>query len=150
MGLSIRQFERKLGTEIRREQVRAANASIGYGLAEATRRSSGGISTRQQAKEDHPYAVRHGAPLRDPSIINEQTGVFKRGWEDDLATLSDTGSVARARLSNQTEVADYLNEGTRTMFRRPIADKLEESINERAMQEVKISEKRIENRMQNR
>lgn len=92
--------------------------TVSFGVEQARKRSSGPFSLYELAEMDHPYAVRHGMPLLDPSIINEQTGRFKASWQGEIG-------VSSGRVSNASDVADYLDQGTDTMFRRPIGDALE-------------------------
>jgi hypothetical protein len=93
------------------------------GLVEAQVMSQGPNSLGALAREDHPYAKRHGFPLRDPAIINEQTGAFLRDWkEDPVAVIGDT---VQGAILNFNPVADYLKNGTKFMFQRPIDEEIE-------------------------
>lgn len=75
--------------------------------------SSGDITTAQLRREDHPYAKRHGAPRRDPSRINTQTGSFRSMWRA-------VGTAIGGQVLNDSRVADWLEQGTDTMFARPV------------------------------
>lgn len=97
-------------------------------LAEADWLSSGGISLRQMRRKhfDHPYAKRHGAPRRDPAVINVQTGAFRRGWQG--APVQETGGELVSAIYNTDPKAPYLEQldgGPRSpMFQRPIRQRL--------------------------
>ena len=111
--------------------VRAVNRTLTELKAEAVKMSSGPFKTAQLRKNKwHPYAKRHGTPLLDPALINVQDPVsgFRSNWATSRARLTDPGSsgvLASGRLFNDDEIADILDEGTPTMFRRPIRDHLE-------------------------
>ena len=79
--------------------------------------SSGPISSAQLAAEDHPYAKRHGAPMRDPSVINIQTGRFQAGWGLSLRPGANRYDI---NAHNEVPYADFLKQGTRLMFARPM------------------------------
>jgi hypothetical protein len=91
---------------------------------EADRRSAGPYSSAELAAKDHPYAKRHGSPQLDPSIVNEQTGDFREHWKRSL-TVIQKGDYD-SRLINESEHADYLKNGNKFTFRRPIGEALEE------------------------
>ena len=96
----------------------AVNETTTKGLAEAQVMSQGPNSLGALAREDHPYAKRHGFPLRNPAIINEQTGKFLRDWKrEDATAVSDS---IEGSILNENPVADYLKDGTKFMFARPI------------------------------
>ena len=69
---------------------------------------------------DHPYAVRHGKPLLPPEIINTQSGEFKAAWYMDAPRSTDGGKTISGSVINDSEVADYLEFGTKKMFARPL------------------------------
>lgn len=91
------------------------------GVQIARQRSSGTASPAQLRREDHPYARRHGAPRRDPAIINRNRGVFFAAWRS--ATSGLTGQII-----NDSDVADFLRDGTRLMFERPVGVAVEEDL----------------------
>jgi hypothetical protein len=113
-----------------KELLKAVEKTADEGLIEAQLLSQGPISQGVLTEEDHPYAKRHGAPQRDPSIINEHTGDFLRSWDTVFADVY--GDSIESGIVNDNPVADYLNQtwgGSRsTMFRRPIKDKVEELV----------------------
>ena len=92
------------------------------GLEDAQVLSQGPISLGQLRKEDHPYARRHGFPLREPFVINEQTGAFLRDWKTEEPEVN--GDTVDGWILNQNPVAGYLTQPDgspkTTMFRRPI------------------------------
>lgn len=69
--------------------------------------SSGPISAALLRQMDHPYARRHGTPLRDPTVINRQTGAFYAGWER-IAT--QVGVDAAGGVRNVSWVGPYLEQ----------------------------------------
>ncbi|WP_395089293.1 hypothetical protein [Armatimonas sp.] len=79
--------------------------------------SSGGLSTAELRRRDHPYARRHGTAREDPKVINEQTGKFKRSWRATRPTR--TGNLLRSRIRNTDPKAKFMH-GTETMVPRPI------------------------------
>lgn len=81
--------------------------------------SSGPFSGRALAAMDHPYARRHGRPLLDPSIVNVQSGLFRQSWQVERKAFAKGGD--QFTVANRTSYADYLDQGTRFMFARPIA-----------------------------
>ena len=137
---------RKLQREIRSEVIRVARTTIALSRTEAQKRSSGPFSLRELAKRDHPYAVRHGAPRLDSSMINTQSGAFRSDWTADPPSFDDRG--VSARLFNDNYVADFLQYGTRTMFRRPIAEWLGVWMANHAEKELNAAARRIERRWQ--
>lgn len=84
----------------------------------ARRESSGPFSQSELNRQNNPYARRHGAPLLPAEVINRQSGGFFRAWHGDL-------SESTLKIINDSPVAGYLDEGTRTMFRRPIRETIE-------------------------
>jgi hypothetical protein len=143
--MNIRQAKaalRGVARDIHREAVRVARTTVAAGENEAKKLSSGPFSMVELAKKDHPYARRHGSPRLDPSVINVQSGVFRQSWFTSLPTMAQ--SKVSARLVNDSEVADFLQYGTRKMFARPIGDRLQRFIQDRALREIEFSMKSIE------
>lgn len=109
-------------TEIMDILVDSVNTTVKTGLVEAQVMSQGTASLSVLASEDHPYAKRHGFPLRNPAIINEQTGKFLRDWRKKDATVS--ASKIEGSVENRNRVADYLTQPKGSprskMFIRPI------------------------------
>jgi hypothetical protein len=87
-------------------------------LATADRRSSGPFSLSELARRDHPYAQRHPRPLLEPSMVNEQTGAFRRMCEKRRL------SRLHGQVVNDSPVAKFF-EGTETMVERPIGEAVE-------------------------
>lgn len=83
--------------------------------------SSGMATSKQLAREDHPYAKRHGDPRRDPGIINDQGGMFKKSWKIKKGTGFWRGVPV---IVNESKVAKYLQPGTKHMFARPLEAKV--------------------------
>lgn len=111
----------------------ALDLTVSDGVKLAKVYSSGNRSLAQLRREGHPYAKRHenyrgspgvpALPYGDAGIINDQGGGFKQDWRGKRARLLFGSAVAELR--NDSEVADYLDQGTTSMIRRPIRDKLE-------------------------
>lgn len=81
-----------------------------------------GTVTAQELARNRPYAVRHGAPLRDPSIINQQSSHFIQDWE----TIGPywRGGTLYSVLRNISQIANWLEFGTKFMFARPIVQRI--------------------------
>lgn len=113
----------QLGAEVEKAvESMARNAVKGAAysaLDRAISMSSGPFSLAELAEMDHPYARRHGTPLLEPFIINVQSGAFRQDW--DMRQVGDQ----HFQVFNDNAVADYLDQGTRYMFRRPIAEAVE-------------------------
>lgn len=82
--------------------------------------SSGAITEPMLRRMDHPYARRHGKPLRNPDVINVQTGEFRAGWVRVTIPSADP----EGRVENTSWVGPYLEQldggPNSTMFpRRP-------------------------------
>lgn len=90
-----------------------------FGVQTAQEFSSGNESSAALARADHPYAKRHGSPRRAPHIINKQRGVFFEAW------MAARKSERDWQIINDSDVADFLRDGTATMFERPIDDAVE-------------------------
>jgi hypothetical protein len=89
----------------------------------ALKRSSGTKTASWFARNDHPLAKRHGAPGIDPSTINVRSGAFRRDWKS--LPLHIGGGEITAYFINDNPVADFLKDGTRFMFARPVAEAVE-------------------------
>lgn len=72
--------------------------------------------------------------------------MFRSDWGANLPSFDDRG--ISARLFNDNPVADFLQYGTRTMFRRPIAEWVGSWMLDRAEIEVNAAIKRIERKWQ--
>lgn len=136
--------------DIRREIVWAAQRALEEARRDALAYSSGPLSLTTLRKRDHPYAKRHGPmgnpnamPGGDPAIVNVQSGAFKSAWHVDHPQMSDSGRAIRGRISNQSQVADWLQFGTRFMVPRPIAQAVEASLASHAAEEVSRAERRL-------
>lgn len=91
------------------------------GVQIARERSSGTASEAQLRREDHPYARRHGAPRRDPSIINRHRGVFYAAWRS-------VSAFSAGQIINDSDVANFMRDGTTYMFERPVGVAVEEDL----------------------
>lgn len=121
---------RRLMAQIEEGQRRGLDKALSRALVIARRQSSGRLSSSALARADHPYARRHGSPRRDPSRINVQTGTFRAAWESRLGFGGFSGGymIQRGQIVNEARVADWLDQGTRVMFRRPIREAIEAKI----------------------
>lgn len=111
----------RLGMRIEKTAMRGVDAAAKGGVEYARMRSSGTFSLAFLAAMDHPYARRHGRPRLDPAMINEQSGAFKEHWKTER-----TGEGAR--IKNEDPKAQWLTDGTRFMFERPIDADVEEYV----------------------
>jgi len=129
-GEIVRQDELPLRIELLVEQVAAmAVSQVAEAVyQEAWRRSSGNTTKAELRWADYPYAKRHGSPLLDPSIINvhSPTDGFRSQWVKEMGD-----DPYHAFVFNDSEVADYLQEGTRYAFSRPIAQATEDAVESR-------------------
>lgn len=111
------------------------------GLALARRQTSGRRSLAELRRLDHPYARRHGTPLLDPAIVNVQSGALLSRWYKTgqyvapvrvpavgaSRTLGSRSRDLRGAIVNDAPVTQHL-EGTRVMFRRPVAEAVEKKL----------------------
>lgn len=91
--------------------------------AEAQEGSSGPYKMAELRRKplDSPYAKRHARPVLDPGVINIQTGLFWRSWKVQRAKQTKDG--AAGAVINDAPYAQFLEEGTKTMFKRPIVER---------------------------
>lgn len=108
----------RLNAAVRRALVRTQREA----LRVAVRWSSGRISPRVLRRE-RPYARRHGRPKRDPGRVNVgKTKTFSRSWEKGEIEARD--GALEASIWNADPKAVFLEAGTRTMFARPVAERI--------------------------
>lgn len=136
---------RAVRADIQRECRTAVGTAIKKGWQEARYFSHGPLSMAQLSALKHPYSARRpnfGAmPGGDPTIINYQTGAFARDWMYDPPRATDSG--ISAKIYNDNEVADYLNEGTDRMVRRPLADFISDRLTYYALYELELAKRRL-------
>lgn len=93
----------------------------------AIARSSGPLTLIDRIELGYPYSRRHGAPLRDPGLINYDP--FSGAEEEGRQHFRDTWVLGATRvedgkvigdLRNENPVADELTEGNARTFGRPI------------------------------
>jgi len=120
----------KYSDELAKSVMDAMTEATKFGYQNAQIMSQGTESLGQLRAADHPYARRHGLPLRDPAIINEQTGDFLRSWINPAPERN--GDVVEGSIENDNWVADYLTQKPgrmgkyrSKMFKRPIDDEVE-------------------------
>lgn len=96
---------------------RAEDRSATKGVQIAKDFSSGGKSLAQLAREDHPFAKRHGRPKDPPEVINKQTGQFRAAWKQVAQAIN--GQTVPV-IENRNYKSNFLKGGTVKMFARPI------------------------------
>lgn len=108
------------------------------GLKKARANSKGTVTYAQMRKEDHPYAKRHAFNLHPLEIINYHEGNFYRGWMSYEST-SNLGRIS-GKVINDSEVANYMRDGTKYMKLRPIKQAVEEEMEFSALEaEIKMA-----------
>lgn len=122
--------------ELQELLIEAMNLAIADTFEMALQMSSGNVTPYELRHEGSPYARRHGQPLLDPAIINEQSGLFKSSWRAELVTVVKSLSVDGS-ITNDAPYADLLVKGTKFMFARPIDKALEAYMDERIRFHVK-------------
>lgn len=152
--MNIRQAQsalKKIKADVRRERVWAVERALQKGRDDAQIMSSGPLTAWNRRTLDYPYARRHGPrgwtvamPGGTPAIINEGRGVFKRAWFYDPPRVTDGGRTVNGRLTNASDVADYLQFGTKNMVQRPIALVLMKSMHRHLANELQSAARRLE------
>ena len=104
----------------------------------AADRLSSGTASQATLRRVRPYARKHGSPLLDPGIINEQTGTFRRSWTGDEPAEVD-GDLTTS-VYNTDPKAPFLEQPDGApkspMFARPV--------NERVLEQVApVAEERV-------
>lgn len=107
----------------------AENASIAEAREDAVKLSSGPYSLAALARAGHPYALRHkgrGASAGyDPSIINAQSGRFRRAWR--IIKCGRQWNQLKTTLWNDAPEAQYMF-GTTVMRPRRIDQRVARDI----------------------
>jgi len=85
----------------------------------ALERSSGRYSMALLAAMGHPYSTRDPHPPMHPGIINVQSGVFKRSWQDVAVRTAD---FMGSSMWNNAPHAVFLEDGTPRMISRPLVE----------------------------
>ena len=126
-------------------------------LETAERHSGGGLTARDLAQLDHPFARRHGSPLLDPGEINRRSGRFQAGWtpippfrEDGGSTVgiynADEPVASYLQQRQDAEIGDY-DEGAgvsrSTMFARPVDVKILEEVAPRHEARIEAALRRV-------
>jgi hypothetical protein len=121
------------------------NQAMKDAYRQARLKSAGTYSLADLADMDHPYAKRHGTPLLDPSTINIQSGRFISSWKQ--MPITSSGGAIVGIIVNESVEADYLKDGTRYMFKRPIDVEVEaylaQAIDDRVNQKIKVWERTL-------
>lgn len=137
MSIIVRSFEEmEAALEVAHEDLRvflidALNYALYDTYDRAIEMSSGHLHPSQRRKMDYPYAKRHGTLGMPANIINVATGDFLSKWAVEEATSFGKSLTTRGKVINTSKIADYLTEGTDTMFGRPIDEELKEFLKER-------------------
>ena len=92
-------------------------------MVNADRASSGPFKQPYLDYMGNPFSKRRPNPAFDPTIINEQTGAFRRAWRKGVLTAHALGVDASVR--NADPKADWLKDGTETMVKRDVAGRIE-------------------------
>lgn len=116
----------KLRTAPRQRLMQAGQHILDQVYERAKDRSTGGVSSKQLRREDHPYARRHGRARRDSSIINRQSGRFIAAWS--LRGVMPSADGATGTVENTAPYAEFLAGGTRFMFARPLTQSVEREL----------------------
>lgn len=124
--MTVQKAKAVLARDFRIASLQAVDHLLAKGMKIAQERSSGSMSYAEMAQRDHPYASRHPQIMaQDRNRINIHQGAFYRGWfKDHLRTSFDIGGA----IVNDTEVADYLQQGTDFMHPRDIQGDIEERL----------------------
>lgn len=102
------------------------------GLILARKQTSGRRSLAELRRLDRPYARRHGSPLLDPALVNMQSGEllsrwFTTTWGSPIPGIALGPGARTGAIINDAPVTQHL-EGTRVMFRRPVAEAVEKKL----------------------
>jgi len=128
--MNLNEFSKTVGSIERalRQNIRAAEErSVREAHRAFVRRSSGTLSTKRLRQMGHPYAARAPQPgTADPTIINEQTGVFKRDWTAFPPTVNGAGTM-QSSVINLDPKSAYMF-GTTRMIKRGIDDAVADEI----------------------
>lgn len=108
--------EQEIARKIERAYKKAIKRIEGRAVTRLRYWSSGSFSLETLRRVfDHPYAVRHGYPKLDPSIINTHRGTVRDGWLAHLPMVDG----AELEFENTSYVYNaYLKDGTYKMFER--------------------------------
>lgn len=151
---NVREVQRQfkdLKKVINFEGARVANLAVRQGKEFAKARSRGRMTEAQRRAADYPYAKRHGRfgkvsaiTAGDPSFVNRGRGVFASAWRT-LDANANTVPI-RASLVNNSDVAEFLAEGTKFAIRRPIDVATEEIMAQEAQFQARAAKRDIERR----
>jgi hypothetical protein len=120
---------------------KALKSLVREGKKAARDLSSGPYLQRDLTRLGHPYAKRRPNPPLPASIINKQTGVFRRSWKTDEPQIQGRNMVGR--LFNNAPHALFLLGGPRSkMIPRPIVLAITNHLRDHAMRMVKNAVKR--------
>jgi len=110
---------------------------------EAIRLSSGPYRQSQLDRMDHPYAKRHGRAMFPLRVINWQTGEFRSDWSV-LPTIRTSDQIVGRLINDDPKLenpidpeGNFLTQGTRFMFARPIDVALQEYADQKLERFVK-------------
>lgn len=104
----------------------AETQAIHAALAAARKLSEGALTPSEMDALGHPYAARLGgaAVPGDPAVVNRGQGDFLEHWSIESQGSEEDG-VAN-RLYNDSQVAEWLDGGTRKTIPRPFLARIEE------------------------
>ena len=100
--------------------------------------SRGTLSPGDLRRLDHPYARRHGSPLRNPAILNQKSGETARSWH--TSPVSETSEGTQGSVVNRSPAAKWIKsggKGSSKMVERPIVEHVKSRI--RAEREARLA-----------
>ena len=107
----------RIAAALRTEIIAAEALTLEQARDALIKRSSGTITTKALRTMGHPYAVRDPQTPLDPSLINAQSGDFKRSWKKTGPKSTIAGVVSS--VVNTDPKAKYMF-GTRKMVARRV------------------------------
>jgi hypothetical protein len=126
------------------EIARAEQKNLKIYLDEARRLSRGTLAYAEIARLDYVYATRHNGVKvpGDPAIINYHQGKFYFAWHWIEPRFIGGGTV-RSILRNDSEVAEWLDAGTRFMISRPFTERIIERCEPERLRNLEIAFDRV-------
>ena len=113
---------RRAARALPRAARRAEKESLKQAVLTARQMSVGPYSLAHLAAMGHPYSRRRPRPPQEPAIINLQSGLFIRGWQDE--GQQQQGGTLKTAAVNMAPYSGYLDKGTRLMIRRPLVQRV--------------------------
>ena len=117
---------RRAAQAVPRNTVAAQAQAIKSGLKAAITLSGGPHSTAQLRAAGHPYSRQRPNSAYAAQIINVQTGRFKNAWKGSGPAFSM--GILVSHITNDNPEARFLNDGTKNMIARPIAQAIVDAV----------------------